>query len=556
MQRNTLQRSVVLAAGLLAVQACGGSDASDDSTTKASADGSSDDEGGGSNPTTGPGSASNPTNPTTEDTTVIEPDTTSTTTADTTATTSSTTTTTDDPSAGSTAAETEHIDETTTTAPAATCDDGEKNQDESDVDCGGMVCGPCPDAGACAQNSDCANNSCINGVCADPSCSDGLKNGEESDVDCGAGCQPCADNMACIAPTDCVSDVCTEGLCIPANCGDGVQNGDESDVDCGGGTCDGCVGGGVCVVDDDCLSESCAGGVCEATECLVDADCAAFNGECTMGDCKTPGFTCQAVPIKEGMACDDGNLCVGSTTCSAGTCGGGTPVDCSALSDQCNAGACDPGTGQCVANPMPPDTSCFESTCTGNKLCDEGVCGDPDNKPFVFYEDFSDNSAGWTLGTEWAFGATKTSVCGSGSDPASDHTPTTDNQVAGVVLGGCYATTIHDDYCLTSPKIDTSAIPGTASLSYWRWLYSDYGPYAVNKIDVFDGNTNTWVNLFLTGGSPGISDNAWKFFTFDVTAYKHANFQARWCFKTASGVFTRPGWSIDDVTVGPNTCGP
>ena len=78
----------------------------------------------------------------------------------------------------------------------------------------------------------------------------------------------------------------------------------------------------------------------------------------------------------------------------------------------------------------------------------------------------------------------------------------------------------------------------------------------VNKIDVYNGNADQWVNLFITGGSPGVADNAWKFFSYDVTAYKHANFQARWCYKVSGAALARSGWNIDDVVVGPNTCGP
>jgi len=54
-------------------------------------------------------------------------------------------------------------------APAETCIDGIKNQDEEDVDCGGV----CP---ICAPKE---------------TCSDGLKNQNEEGVDCGGVCKPC-----------------------------------------------------------------------------------------------------------------------------------------------------------------------------------------------------------------------------------------------------------------------------------------------------------------------------------------------------------------------------
>jgi len=78
--------------------------------------------------------------------------------------------------------------------PCPTCMDGIKNQDEEDVDCGGSNCDPCA------------------------TCTDGMKNGDEEDIDCGgSNCDPCG------------------------TCKDGIKNGDEEDIDCGGSCpCCGC----------------------------------------------------------------------------------------------------------------------------------------------------------------------------------------------------------------------------------------------------------------------------------------------------------------------------
>lgn len=46
-----------------------------------------------------------------------------------------------------------------------TCSDGERNGDESDVDCGGS-CAPCVAGRACAGNADCDQGSCLAGACA------------------------------------------------------------------------------------------------------------------------------------------------------------------------------------------------------------------------------------------------------------------------------------------------------------------------------------------------------------------------------------------------------
>jgi len=80
------------------------------------------------------------------------------------------------------------------------CSDGEQNQFETGIDCGG----PCP--------------ACVPPTLTDlPDCTDGMQNGQETGVDCGGPtCDPC-----------------------PA-CDDGVQNGEETGIDCGGPVCDPC----------------------------------------------------------------------------------------------------------------------------------------------------------------------------------------------------------------------------------------------------------------------------------------------------------------------------
>lgn len=86
-----------------------------------------------------------------------------------------------------------------TNPPAATCDDGIQNGDETGVDCGGSKCPPCE---------------------TNPTCEDGIQNGDEEGVDCGGSkCPPCE---------------------VEPSCDDGIQNGDETGVDCGGSQCPPC----------------------------------------------------------------------------------------------------------------------------------------------------------------------------------------------------------------------------------------------------------------------------------------------------------------------------
>ncbi|MCO5797318.1 MAG: S8 family serine peptidase [Dolichospermum sp. LBC05a] len=169
-----------------------------------------------------------------------------------------------------------------------------------------------------------------------------------------------------------------------------------------------------------------------------------------------------------------------------------------------------------------------------------------------FSDDFANNTKGWTLGTEWQIGAAKTStgqVYGN-PDPGTDNTPTADNGVAGVVIGGNASTTAtHDFYYLTSPVINTSTA-NKLFFEFARWLNSDYTPYMENKVEIFNGSS--WVNLLPSNfnDSPGVQDNAWTPQQFDISAYKSASTQIRFGFNVGSaGVFTVSSWNVDDVKI-------
>lgn len=453
----------------------------------------------------------------------------------------------------------DHADETADTSdsspPDPTCDDAEKNQEEADVDCGGPNCDPCASGLACVMDSDCQSDSCVGNVCIDPSCSDGVENGGETDVDCGGSCGPCDDNLGCAIAADCLSGVCTGGVCSPPGCGDGVMNGDETDVDCGG-TCPGCNEGQVCEIDMDCLSQFCDGNVCAPADCLVDGDCAAFDGDCTLGVCNVDKV-CESSPVNEGGMCDDGLLCTSGEQCSAGACGGGAQLDCSQLSNACNVGLCNPMNGQCVQQSANDGNPCNDQNqCTVGEVCTVGDCVDPNAPGYVFNETFVNNAKGWTLGTEWQIGATAASNCAAscpGNDPATDHTPTGDNGVAGVVLGGCATVALHADYCLTSPIVNTVGL-GSVWLTYWRHLHADYSPFMISKVQVFDGNT--WQQVYTTAGLC-LNDVSWTEVGHNVTAYSNANFRVRFCHSVGSeGAYNSGQWSVDDVTIGPAQCTP
>lgn len=385
------------------------------------------------------------------------------------------------------------------------CDDGALNQDETDVDCGGAVCGGCSAGQVCLDTPDCAEGQCIAGVCTLGACDDGEKNLDETDVDCGGSCPACALGLACLDNAD-----CSEGACVE--------------------------------------------GVCTMVECLGDADCDGQDGECGDASCDLGTYTCAVAPINEGGGCDDADLCTLTSTCSAGACVAGDPVDCSDLDGACVLGTCNPDDGACVAAPAKEGESCDDNNaCTADSVCAAGVCGDPQELGYVLNEDFSDNSAGWTLDPpSWQIGA---AVAGCG-DPGADHSPSDDNGVAGVVLGGCApaGNNIGTFFCMTSPVVDTTGMP-KVFLNYWRDLYSDYTPFQKNKIEVWNGNA--WVIVFETFGAPGVNDAQWTKFSYDVTAQSNAALRVRWCYSAAPGAFQRGSWNVDDVVLGETAaCAP
>jgi len=86
-----------------------------------------------------------------------------------------------------------------------TCSDEIKNEDETDVDCGGPDCDPCQEDAACAVGADCTSGHCADEVCLAPVCGDSIVNGDEQ-------CDPGRE-----------TDDCDED-CTFSECGDGYLN--------------------------------------------------------------------------------------------------------------------------------------------------------------------------------------------------------------------------------------------------------------------------------------------------------------------------------------------
>lgn len=99
-----------------------------------------------------------------------------------------------------------------TDVPAA-CRDGEQNEEETDVDCGGPDCLACELEARCRLDADCVSAVCAEGRCAELGCADERSNGDETDVDCGGSCAPCGSGARCRLDADCASGQCTDTGC-------------------------------------------------------------------------------------------------------------------------------------------------------------------------------------------------------------------------------------------------------------------------------------------------------------------------------------------------------
>lgn len=245
------------------------------------------------------------------------------------------------------------------------------------------------------------------------------------------------------------------------------------------------------------------------------------------------------------VVCDTGkpNACsLGTTQCTNGTlvCQpnlSNTPETCNGVDDDCDdqIDEGNPGGG----------VSCG---CGGTRSCTDGklVC---QGGPAVYLEEDFSNPIGWTLDQEWDIKATQSMVtC---NDPTTDTSPSSDNMVAGVNVGGCASTTVHGYYYLTSPAFNTANAPAV-HLVFQRWLRSDIAPYMNSIVQVYNGAN--WYTVWQNGPN-AVTDAAWTKVSYNITNYKNANMRVRWGFNVGSlGSVQSGSWNIDDVQIMAATC--
>ncbi len=251
-----------------------------------------------------------------------------------------------------------------------TCVNATKDADEADVDCGGVCLAKCTMGQQCTDSSDCADNSpCSGGVCGAPRCSNGMKDDDETDVDCGGVCPvKCVQDQGCQMDSDCASGAtCTNNICTVGTCDNAIKDGDEGDVDCGGACSIKCMNLQSCNMDTDCEGAlGCYTNVCAMSAC----ENGVIDGDESSADCggSCPDRCGDGQSCNQSSDCDSANnmLCVNSV-CTLDPCMNGvqdgteTDVDC--------------GGGSCAARCISGQGCGMDSDCTGaNILCLANTC--------------------------------------------------------------------------------------------------------------------------------------------------------------------------------------
>ena len=247
------------------------------------------------------------------------------------------------------------------------CSDGAQNDNETDVDCGGLDCAPCADGLGCLSFEDCESLVCVGGTCAAPSCSDTAVNGDETDLNCGGGtCPQCDVGQMCLVNSDCVPTLpggggtvnCIAGICQDVSCTDGIQNQNETDVDCGGPDCAPWGDGFDCNTDDDCVP----GADCLAGQCTADA------GD---GDCCAPNPTggCDADVVLGGDFCEDIVCDLDESCCELG----GWTGACATIADGNCGLLCN--SSFCVEQDLDASTLSFQGDTVGDDNDFSAGCG-------------------------------------------------------------------------------------------------------------------------------------------------------------------------------------
>ncbi len=438
----------------------------------------------------------------------------------------------------------------------------------------------------------------------------------------GGGTSLCKQDCTQFAPPQCYKSVCNEGqypgtvgecVVVPgdkgAACDDGlfctVMDACDDKGQCKGGAPNDCGMSPPPCTDLTCdeTSKTCStapsqeGAPCVATDlCLVNTTCQSGQCKGTPRDCSFSPYTecntvacnpttglCDATPdaTKNGTMCGlSGDICSTGKTCMAGQCAGGTPKDCSALTQGCVNGVCDANSGSCTTMPVPMGGMCAAATdqcnqgicnmngvcqamplangtacndhksCTSNDTCNNGTCSGTSMTGCLAYfeEGFEACPGGWVMTGDWQ--------CGTPS--VSGPSPHTGVGVMATVLNGDYhASQSYTTTTAISQDIDLSTATAPKIL-LWVWTKTESSLDGANLKIAQDGSA-TYTLVPVTPAYDGTvnSENAWtgdhsaqgwRPFTADLTAYAGHHVKLELAFRSDSSI-QYPGVYVDDVTV-------
>ncbi len=230
----------------------------------------------------------------------------------------------------------------------------------------------------CTMGQACASGYCVDGVCCDTSCGGATDDCQACSVATGASidgtCQAiadatiCNDNNVCTQADSCLGGQCvgdTPVICVALDACHGVGTCDTTTGQCddpplpNGSACD---DGDLCTQSDTCELGTCVGAdpvVCQAVD-----PCRA------VGVCDASTGLCSSPNQPDDAACDDGDLCTEPDSCQGGACVS-TPTVCTAVDECHDAGICDSVAGACSSPAKPDGTTCSLGTCEG------GTCQAP-----------------------------------------------------------------------------------------------------------------------------------------------------------------------------------
>ncbi len=215
------------------------------------------------------------------------------------------------------------------------------------VDCAAVPVMGCQTSICNAKTHQCETKTAADGT----TCDDG-KQCTVHDA-CNAGVCGGELNTCGIKPTQCQQIVCHEEThaCTSEPVPDGGP----------------CTPTAACQVDGACTMGTCAG---------KPKKCGPAPDECHAMSCDVADGQCKPVAANDGASCDAANLCANGKTCKAGSCGGGTKKDCSALTVGCTLGVCQPASGTCTTAPGKDGDSCSNlDHCIAAETCSAGQCG-------------------------------------------------------------------------------------------------------------------------------------------------------------------------------------